>query len=300
MRSLDVRHRIKINNRLVLNGLLGEIGADVKSVVVLRAIDKLDKVGREGVAAELRGEGGLDSAQIERIFSFLEAQSAELNSQEMLARLRTLFATNERAMAGITQLETLFAALPALGVAPETVVLDLSIARGLDYYTGTVFETICTDLPEIGSICGGGRYDDLASLYTSQDLPGVGASIGIDRLLAGLEELGKLGGSASTAPVLIAIAEPEAQLPCLALANTLRQAGIATEVYPEAKKLAAQLKYADRKGFPVVVIGGTREIEQGVWSLKLMKSGEQLQVTNAEVASRIKAALLSEGCEVLP
>lgn len=288
MQTLGINYKIRVNNRLILNGLLESVGAQGKSVAVLRAIDKLEKVGQEAVAAELRDEAGLSSEQSVKVFSFLALQGVDSTSAELFSRLRTLLADSDMALLGVDQLQTLLHAAEAFGVTASTLVVDLSIARGLDYYTGTVFETTCLDLPSIGSICSGGRYDNLASLYTNEDLPGVGASVGLDRILGALEELGRLEGSDSTAEVLVTVVEAEAQQQCCAIAQSLRAAGVPTETYPDVKKLAHQLKYADRKRFKLVIIAGTRELERGVIAIKILATGEQHEVPLSSAVSEIR------------
>src|SRR5439155_6597234 len=201
MRALGFeRFRIQINNRLVLNGLLEELGLADQTAAVLRALDKLPKVGREAVLAEMAEKAGVQAAQGER---FLGLVQTEGSNAEILDRLQREYSRNPKAADGIARLRQLLDVVHAAGVADEQVRLDLSIARGLDYYTGTVYESFLTDLPGIGSVCSGGRYDNLAGIYTKQVLPGVGASLGLDRLLAGMEELKMLPRIATPAPVLL-------------------------------------------------------------------------------------------------
>ena len=171
------------------------------------------------------------------------------------------------------------------------LVLDLSIARGLDYYTGTVYETLLGDLPAIGSVCSGGRYDDLAGLYTKQHLPGVGASLGLDRLMAAMEALGLLQDAATSADVFIVQFSAEALPSYIALARRLRQAGLRIELYPESKGMGRQLKYADRKGFPLALIGGPDELEKGVWQVKDMRDGSSADVKDGDLVTYLQAKL---------
>lgn len=292
MKTLRVRHLIRINNRSILNGFLETLGIKGQGASVLRALDKLDKVGKDGVARELQSEAGLRPEDVERVWSFTALQERAENSEEVLRGLRELVGGNETGNRGVNELSAVLESLSALGLPAESYGIDLSIARGLDYYTGTVFETTCLDLPQIGSICSGGRYDDLAGLYTSDDLPGVGASVGLDRLIAALEELGRLEGSASTARVLVTMIDAGTEAACLRLAQQLRAAGIPTELYPEVKKLASQLKYADRKEIPCAVILGSRELEREVCGIKLLKTGEQREVALADMP-RIVGELLA-------
>ena len=179
---------------------------------------------------------------------------------------------------GVGKLRETLAALAAVGIAEPRVKLDVSIARGLDYYTGTIFETFLNELPSIGSICSGGRYDNLAELYTHQELPGVGASLGLDRLLAALEKLGLVEKVATPAPVFIPYFDEAHLHDYLRLAAALRLSGIGVEVYPEAKKLGQQLKYADRRGFRIALIAGQNEFDKGVCQVKDLQSGEKKDV----------------------
>ena len=175
--------------------------------------------------------------------------------------------------------------LRVLDFPQDRLVIDPSIARGLDYYTGTVYETLLGDLPAIGSVCSGGRYDDLAGLYTKQHLPGVGASLGLDRLMAAMEELGLLQDAATSADVFIVQFSAEALPSYITLARRLRQAGLRIELYPEAKGMGRQLKYADRKGFPIALIGGPDELEKGVWQVKDMRDGSSDDVADGDLVS---------------
>lgn len=290
--QLGIEHSIRLNNRKVLNGMLETVGAREKSAAVLRAVDKLDKLGPEIVMAELSEQGGLDGKQIDAVFQFVSLSGKDLPPDKLLAELRTTLGKNQLATEGIDQLEQTIARAEPLGVPAGVVSIDLSIARGLDYYTGTVFETKLIPLPEFGSICSGGRYDNLASLYTSRELPGVGASIGLDRIIGAFEELGRLSKKSSTASVLVAIVEPQAEAYCLSLARQLREAGIGVEVFPESGKLGNQLKYGDKKGIELAVIAGGREAESGTATLKNLKTGAQFEeLTPARLISEIKTIL---------
>ena len=168
----------------------------------------------------------------------------------------------------------------------------MSIARGLDYYTGTIYETFLTDLPSIGSICSGGRYDNLAGLFTKEKLPGVGASLGLDRLIAAMEELKLLGNESTPAPVLMTQFDAERLGDYLRVARLLRKAGIGTEVYPEAKKLGKQLQYADRKGFRIALIAGSDEFANGVWQIKCLKDGTSLSVPEGDLIQTLQGKLI--------
>ena len=195
--------------------------------------------------------------------TFLATVQATGANAEILDQIERSCGDNDRASEGIANLRQLVDAFEGAGFPQDRLAIDLSIARGLDYYTGTVYETLLGDLPAIGSVCSGGRYDDLAGLYTKQHLPGVGASLGLDRLMAAMEELGLLQDAATSADVFIVQFSAEALPSYIALARRLRQAGLHTELYPEAKGMGRQLKYADRKGFPIALIGGPDELEKG-------------------------------------
>ena len=239
------------------------------------ALDKLAKIGPEKVAAELKAEAGASDSQAAEV---LAMAALEGDDEAVLGGLRPLLAGSELGELGLAELEEVLAGARAGGVPRESLILDVSIARGLDYYTGTIFETFLDALPGIGSCCSGGRYDDLASVYTKQRLPGIGASLGLDRLLAALEETGDLPGGGASAPVFLPLFEVEHTADYLGLAARLRAAGIGVEVYPEARKLGAQLKYADRRGHRLAVVLGGREWEAGTCQLKDLGAGESVEV----------------------
>ncbi len=279
---------IHINHRGVLNGLLEQIGLAAKSVPVLRALDKLAKAGPEAVAAEMAAEAGATPEQAERV---LELATIRGDHAATLAALERLVAGSETGLAGVARLRELFAAMTAAGVPAERLHLAPAVARGLDYYTGTIFETFLNDLPGIGSVCSGGRYDNLAELYTKEQLPGIGASLGLDRLLAALEELGRLERVATPAPVFLPFFDPARLGDYLRLARTLRAAGIGIEFYPEPKKLGQQLKYADRKGFRVAIIAGENEFQAGQVQIKNLASAQSQTVPLADGCEELIAAL---------
>jgi histidyl-tRNA synthetase len=202
-----------------------------------------------------------------------------------------LLAGNETGLLGVNRLRELCQVAHQAGIPDERVALDVSIARGLDYYTGTIYETFLGALPGIGSICSGGRYDNLAGLFTREKLPGVGASLGLDRLLAAMEELGMVATTATPADVLVVVFQAERIGDYLRIGRTLRQAGIATEVFPEARQLGKQLKYADRKGFRLALIAGEDEFAAGNWQVKDLKSGGQTSVPEAELTTHLQRLL---------
>jgi histidyl-tRNA synthetase len=276
---------IHVNNRQILNGILETMNLRDKSVSVLRAIDKLPKVGAEKVIEELKQTAGATDEQCE---SLLAMASLTGTNDEVLNRLSEIAAQSELAQAGIARLRQILDGAKAAGIADSAVQIDLSIARGLDYYTGVIFETFLTELPKIGSVCSGGRYDNLAELYTKQQLPGIGASLGLDRLLAAMEELGKLPDAKTPADVLILFFDSERLNDYIKMSVELRSAGVKVELYPEPKKIKAQMQYADRKGFKYVVIAGSKEFEEGKVQIKNLADGSQRDVPMSELASAFK------------
>jgi histidyl-tRNA synthetase len=289
MRALGFeRFELRVNNRLLLNGLLEELGLAGQTAAVLKALDKLPKIGPEAVAAEMGESAGVAPAQAERVLAL--AQTKGTNA-EVLARVEKDFGGNARVQEGIHKLRELVAVCTEVGVEPQRVRLDLSIARGLDYYTGTIYETFLLDKPDIGSVCSGGRYDNLAGLFTKQKLPGVGASLGLDRLLAAMEELNLLPRTATPAPVLVVKFDAASLGRYLGLARHLHAAGIGAEVFPEPKKLGQQLKYAEHRGFRVALLAGPDEFAHGVWQVKDLARREQLTVPEAEVLGAVQRLL---------
>ena len=218
----------------MLNGLLAELGLEAKTSALLRSLDKLAKIGRDKVLAEMAKEAGVSAEQAGQVLALAETTGS---NADVLDQLDRRFADNEAARKGIANLRELVGVFRTAGVPDGRLRVDLSICRGLDYYTGTVYETFLLDLPEIGSVCSGGRYDNLAGCYTKQALPGVGASLGLDRLLAAMEELDLLPKTATPAPVLVLQFDASRLGDYQRIARVLRAAGIGAEVYPEAKKL---------------------------------------------------------------
>lgn len=269
------RFKIRVNNRKVLNGLLAKFNLSEFSVPVLRAIDKLEKIGRDKVADEMIENTSASKEQVDQILKLTELSGT---NQEVLTQLEPICSGNELAETGFNELRQFAAGVEAVGVGDDNLMIDVSIARGLDYYTGMIFETVLDDYPEIGSVCSGGRYDNLAQLYTKQELPGVGASLGLDRLLAAMEKLEMIPTVSTPADVLVVQFSAESLNQYLIIANGLRQAGIKTEVYPDAKKMAAQFKYADRKGFKAAVVAGEDELKSGKVQVKLLEKKEQFEV----------------------
>jgi histidyl-tRNA synthetase len=287
------RFEVRINNRLVLNGLLEELGITAQAPAVLRVLDKLGKQGRDKVLAELtaapvdRGVG-LAADQANHV---LALASTTGGNAEVLDRVERDLGKNAKAAEGVAKLRELLAVARTAGVPDGRFRIDLATCRGLDYYTGTIFETFLTDLPGYGSVCSGGRYDNLAGLYTKQALPGVGASLGLDRLLAAMEELNLLPKASTPAPVLIVQFSAERLGDYQRLARLLRAAGIDTEVYPDAKKIGPQLQYAERRGFTLALIAGPDEFAAGVCKVKVLATREERTIPENELVSSIRAIL---------
>ena len=202
-----------------------------------------------------------------------------------------MLAGNEQGLAGVQKLRELFSWASTAGIPAERLALDLSIARGLDYYTGTIYETFLSDLPGIGSVCSGGRYDNLAGLFTSQKLPGVGASLGLDRLLAAMEELGTVSTASTPAPVLVLLFDAAHTGDYLRIARRLRAAGIETEVSCDPRGIGKQLAYANKKGFRVALIAGETEFAQGTWQVKDLQAGQQSTVPEADLPEALRRLL---------
>ncbi|MGV3483568.1 MAG: histidine--tRNA ligase [Planctomycetaceae bacterium] len=253
------RFTMRLNNRAVLSGLLEHLGIGDQATLVLRALDKLQKIGSEQTIKEMVDVAGVSAAQAESVIAMAQSGEESQSYAETFARLHELTGGNATAKAGIDRLQETTEGAIAAGVDPSRLRLDVSIARGLDYYTGVIVETFLNDLPSIGSVCSGGRYDNLAGLFTKQHLPGIGASLGLDRLLAAMQQLDLLPAVATPAPVLIAFFDASRCHDYLRMASELRQRGVRCEMYPDAKKLGQQLKYADEKGFQIAIIAGNDE-----------------------------------------
>ncbi len=281
------RFVIRVNNRKLLNGFYALLGLTEKSGDIMRTVDKLDKIGAEKVRALLLEEG-LTEEQTDEILRFIAIQGTNV---EVLAALENWRGQNEVFDLGLEELATVAKHLTAFGVPEENFAVDLTIARGLDYYTGTVYETTLLDYPEIGSVCSGGRYDNLAEYYTDRQLPGVGISIGLTRLFYVLGEQKMLNENLPTAPAdCLLLPMTEDMGAAVALATKLRNAGIRTQIYAEQKKFKAKIGYADKLGIPYVVFLGEDEIARGECSVKNLRSGEQ-QSLPVEAA----AELMREG-----
>ena len=291
------RFQIRVNNRKILNGFYAMQDLSEKSGDIMRTVDKLDKIGAEKVKAILVEDCGLTAAHADEILKFIAITGT---NAEVLAALRGYAGRNEIFDKGLEELTAVTANLAAFGVPEANFAVDLTIARGLDYYTGTVYETTLLDHPEIGSVCSGGRYDDLAGYYTEKQLPGVGISIGLTRLFYVLDEQGLLNPELPSAPadalVLPMTADPA---PAIALAEQLRGAGVRVQLYGEQKKFKQKMSYADKIGVPYAVLLGEDEIAAGKCSVKDMRTGEQVTVTPAEAAAHIKAGLAADAAIIL-
>ncbi len=293
------RFRIRVNNRKLLTGFYELLGLTEKSGAIMRTVDKLDKIGPEKVKLILTEDDGVSAADAEEIMSFIAITGTNAQVLEALERYRGRSATFD---AGLDELNTVVGYLSAFGVPEENFAVDLTIARGLDYYTGTVYETVMLDHPEVGSICSGGRYDDLAGYYTDRKLPGVGISIGLTRLFFVLEDQGYLNDALLTAPAdVLILPMTDDMAPAISLATRLREAGIRAQLYSEKKKFKAKMAYADRLGVPYVVFLGEDEISAGKLSIKDMRSGQQItEETDAALAFIAQGlAAGSGGCVIL-
>jgi histidyl-tRNA synthetase len=278
------RFQIRVNNRKILNGFYAMLGLEDKSADVMRVVDKLDKIGPDKVRDLLLDEGVTAEAAGE-ILNFIAIGGT---NEEVLTALEGYAGRNEVFDLGLSELKTVVKYLSAFGVPEDHFVVDLTIARGLDYYTGTVYETAMLDHPEIGSICSGGRYDNLAEYYTDKQLPGVGISIGVTRLFYVLEEQGYLNDELLTAPAdVLVLPMTEDLSPAIAFATQLRQADIRAQVYTEQKKFKAKMNYADKQGFPYVAFLGEDEVASGTVSIKDMTTGVQSTVTTAQAVDAI-------------
>jgi len=285
------RFTIRVNNRLVLNGLLDSLGLNAQGPSLLRSLDKLAKIGRENVRDEMIREAGVTAEQALGVIALAETTGS---NDAILAQLAERFAGNAAALKGVANLGEMTRVLRQAGVPEERFQVDLAICRGLDYYTGTVYETFLNDLSTIGSVCSGGRYDNLTGRYTKQALPGVGASLGLDRLLAAMEELKLLPKTSTPAPVLVAQFSAERLGDYQRVARMVRAAGIGCEVYPEAKKLGAQFQYAERRGFRAALIAGPDEFLASQWKIKDLALRTEIVSTEPKVVENLQTILNAE------
>jgi histidyl-tRNA synthetase len=315
-------YAIRVNDRKVLNGILTGAGIDgagidgagidgageaaAQRAHVLRSIDKLDRIGLEGVR-DLLGKGrrdesgdytvgvGLDDGQIERILAFVSAGGGPRD--EVLDRLRLLVGDQQEGRAGLDELETIDRLLSSMGLGSDRVAIDPTVVRGLDYYTGPVFEAVLTFETEadgerrsFGSVAGGGRYDDLVKRFTGQEVPACGASIGVDRLLAALRALGQIGSAGADGPVVVTVMDADRLADYQAMVSDLRRAEITAELYLGSKAIGAQLKYADRRRSPLAVIAGSEEFGAGTVVVKNLLYGKEVSREIADRADWLNAA----------
>ena len=281
--------QIRVNNRKILNGFYAILGLTDKAGDVMRTVDKLEKIGPEKVKGILTEDFGVSGGDADAVLSFIGIKGANAQVLEALEAYR---GRNELFDTGLDELGTVVKYLAAFGMPEANFAVDLTIARGLDYYTGTVYETLMVDHPEIGSICSGGRYDNLAEYYTDKVLPGVGISIGVTRLFYVLQEQKMLNENANTAPAdVLVIPMTEDLAPAIALATRLRDAGVRTQLYTEQKKFKAKMSYADKLAVPFAAFLGEDEVKEGVVSCKDMVSGEQTKLGFEETLARIQTAL---------
>ncbi|MBE5812433.1 MAG: histidine--tRNA ligase [Clostridiales bacterium] len=275
---------ISMNNRKILNGLFAYAGAENLAVDIMRTIDKFDKIGQEKVEAELK-ELGLSDAVVNTIIKFILISGTV---DEKIALLEKLNIDDPTFIEGLNELKEVVKYIRILGVPDTHFTIDLKIARGLDYYTGTVYETFLTGYREIGSVCSGGRYENLAGFYTDKKLPGVGISIGLTRLFYKLQELDLLDKTKTSIADVLVMSMDEQIDDCLELATYFRSNNVNTEVYFANKKFKAKMKYANRLQVPYIVIMGEEERNQGKCTLKNMVTGEQELVSKEEIVERIK------------
>ena len=291
------RFQIRVNNRKILNGFYAMQGLTEKSGDIMRTVDKLDKIGAEKVKTILVEDCMLLETQADEILNFISISGT---NEAVLTALEGYLGKNEVFDKGVEELKAVTANLAAFGVPQENFAVDLTIARGLDYYTGTVYETTLLDHPEIGSVCSGGRYDDLAGYYTEKQLPGVGISIGLTRLFYVLDEQGLLNPELPSAPAdALVLPMTEDPAPAIALAEKLRGAGLRVQFYAEQKKFKQKMSYADKIGVPYAVLLGEDEIAQNKCSVKNMRTGEQNTVTAEEAAEIILAGISAGGPIIL-
>ena len=283
------RFKIRINNRKVLNGLFALLGLEERAGDVMRTIDKLEKIGPEKVTAILRDDFAVPADTARTLLDLLSAA-------DPMAALAPFQGRNPLFDQGVEELSTVVKYLAAFGVPADHFMVDLTIARGLDYYTGTVYETVMLDHPEIGSICSGGRYDNLAEYYTDKQLPGVGISIGLTRLFFVLEDQGYLNDALNTAPADVLILPMTEDLsPAISFATALRQAGVRAQLHCEQKKFKQKLSYADKLAIPFAAFLGEDEVAQGQVTVKNLITGQQQTLSPAAGVELISAWLSGQG-----
>ena len=293
------RFQIRVNNRKILNGFYSMLGLTEQSADIMRTVDKIDKIGPDKVRELLMAEDiALPAEKADEILKFIAIKGG---NAAVLAALEGYRGRDELFDQGLTELNTVVKYLADFGVPEENFAVDLTIARGLDYYTGTVYETTMLDHPEIGSICSGGRYDNLAEYYTDKQLPGVGISIGLTRLFFVLEDQKYLNDKMLTAPADVLILPMTEDLaPAISFATRLRLAGVRAQLYTEQKKFKQKMAYADKIGVPYTAFLGEDEVRQGAVSVKDMASGQQITVPVDEAVASIRSAIEDRTRDVKP
>ena len=276
---------IHINNRKLLNGLFSNLNLTDISADIMRIIDKIAKIGEEKVIKEFE-ELGLNEDSISTIMKFITFSGS---NDEIIKFLEDLKIDDSTFVQGFSELREVINCMRLLGMPEKSFIIDLTIARGLDYYTGTVYETFLNDFPELGSVCSGGRYENLAEYYTDKKLPGVGISIGLTRFFYKLNELNAINYNKRSISDVLVVSASSDIAPCLPIATAFRNANINTEMYMEDKKIKAKFKYADKLNIPFVAVIGEAEIETNTVSLKNMTTGEQVQVNIEEAINIIKS-----------
>lgn len=280
------KFKIRVNNRKLLNGFYAMNGMSEKSGDIMRTVDKLDKIGADKVKNLLIDEVKMLPCKAENVLDFMAIKGT---NAEVIQRLGLYKGMDETFDQGLSELVEVTKYLSAFGVPEENFAIDLTIARGLDYYTGTVYETEMTEHPEIGSVCSGGRYDNLAEFYTDKKLPGVGISIGLTRLFYVLQEQGLLSDEMITSPCdALVLPMTEDMSYAISAATGLRGAGIRTQIYGEQKKFKGKMNYADKIGVPYVIFVGEDEIKENMLSVKNMESGEQTKLSAEDAVKLIK------------
>lgn len=276
---------IHINNRKILNGLFEAANVKEKSVDIMRTIDKIEKIGKETVIAIFKDDYKMEEESINTIVSFIEIDGT---TDEKIEKLEALGIDNELYTKGVEELKEVIKHIRLFNVPDEAFEIDLSIARGLDYYTGTVYETFLNDYKSIGSICSGGRYNDLAGYYTDKQLPGVGMSIGLTRLFFILNDIGLIKTDKKSISDVLVISMVDDLSKSIEVANDLRNAGINTEIYFDNRKIKAKFKYADRLNIPYVIVIGEDEIKSGLLTIKDMQEGTQEQMKIEDIIEKLK------------
>ena len=291
------RFQIRVNNRKILNGFYDMLSLSDKSGDIMRTVDKLDKIGADKVRTILMDDVALTSEQADEILRFIAISGT---NAQVITALEGYAGRNELFDLGLAELKAVTANLSAFGVPEENFAVDLTIARGLDYYTGTVYETTLLDHPEIGSVCSGGRYDNLAGYYIDKALPGVGISIGLTRLFYVLDEQGLLNPELPSAPAdALILPMTDDPAPAIALAESLRSNGLRVQLYAEPKKFKQKMSYADKLGVPFAVLLGEDEIAQGKCAVKNMVTGQQVLLTAQEAAQHIRSSLAANNGNII-